>query len=139
MMVSNRKLPEEGSAIIPSDEGDKEMKEAYLRKVESRGLDYSTLSKKEKAQAVYELSQEYQYPIIRLIKVAGLSRSTYYYTRSKMNEPDPDFELKKLVSSIYHEYEGRYGYPRVQKELENRGHTVNRKKVYRIMKELGFS
>ncbi|GGD01095.1 IS3 family transposase [Pontibacillus salipaludis] len=138
-MVSKRKETEEGQPIKSSGDGDKEMKEAYLKKIDSMGSDHLTLSKREKAQAVYELSQEYQWPINRLIKVAGLPRSTYYYTRTKMNEPDPDFELKELVSSIYFEYEGRYGYRRVQKELENRGHTVNHKKVYRIMKELGFS
>ncbi|KGP92512.1 hypothetical protein N780_14050 [Pontibacillus chungwhensis BH030062] len=133
MAPKNEKLNKTPQEIDADIEG------AYLQKIRSMGSDNSILSKRERAQVVHELNCEYQFPINRLIKVAGLSRSTYYYTRSKMNEPDPDFELKELTSSIYYEYEGCYGYRRIQKELENRGHKVNHKKVYRIMKELGFS
>lgn len=45
---------------------------------------------------------------------------------------------KGLIRIIYEEHHGLYGYRRMRDELTNRGHTVNHKKVYRIMKELGL-
>lgn len=53
-----------------------------------------------------------------------------------MNESDPDEELKKKITAIYHEQDGKYGYRRIQNDLQNQGIHVNHKKVYRLMKEL---
>jgi putative transposase len=47
-------------------------------------------------------------------------------------------DLKSRITEIYHEHQGRYGYRRITDELHNEGHSVNRKKVYRIMRELGL-
>jgi threonine dehydrogenase-like Zn-dependent dehydrogenase len=55
-----------------------------------------------------------------------------------MNCPDKDTDLKSRISAIYHEHKGRYGYRRITDELHNEGHLVNRKKVQRIMRELGL-
>lgn len=46
--------------------------------------------------------------------------------------------MKSLISSIYHEHRGRYGYRRITLELRNRGNEINHKTVYRLMKELGL-
>ncbi len=73
-----------------------------------------------------------------LLKLADIPRSTYYYWVSTFDCPDKDAELKTLIQSIYHEHKGRYGYRRIQDELENKGHKVNHKKVQRLMKELGL-
>lgn len=40
--------------------------------------------------------------------------------------------------AIYNEHEGRYGYRCIRDELANIGQKVNRKKIQRIMKELGL-
>lgn len=55
-----------------------------------------------------------------------------------MNEPDPDHTLKEKIKKIYYKKDGKYGYRRIQNELENMGIHVNHKKVYRLMKELGL-
>lgn len=73
-----------------------------------------------------------------LIKLADISRSTYYYCVKQFNRPDKDAQLKILIQEIYDEHQGRYGYRRIRDELGNRGHKVNHKKVQRIMEELGL-
>jgi putative transposase len=57
---------------------------------------------------------------------------------STFDRPDKDADLMSLVTAIYHEHKGRYGYRRITDELYNQGHLVNHKKVQRIMGELGL-
>ncbi|GAB2541173.1 transposase InsO family protein [Gracilibacillus alcaliphilus] len=73
-----------------------------------------------------------------LLQLTEIPRSTYYYIVSKLELPDKDAELKKLIQAIHDEHQGRYGYRRIRDELWNQGHKVNHKKVQRIMKELGL-
>lgn len=85
---------------------------------------------------MYELRHEY--PVNKLCKIANIRRSTYYYGVKLMNQPDPDENWKKEITSIFVENKGRYGYRRVWSELKNRGYKINHKKVQRIMKILGL-
>lgn len=55
-----------------------------------------------------------------------------------MERPDKDTAIKALITAIYHEHKGRYGYRRITEELRNQGHSVNHKRVQRIMGELGL-
>ncbi|MEE5991390.1 MAG: IS3 family transposase [Lachnospiraceae bacterium] len=82
-----------------------------------------------------ELRQDY--PLALLLRISGLKRSTYYYVYSHMDE-DKDAQLKQLISDIFNENKGRYGYRRIDLELRNRGYTVNHKKIKRIMKQIGL-
>ncbi|PFA50724.1 IS3 family transposase, partial [Bacillus cereus] len=88
-----------------------------------------------KAQVIYELRHEF--PIKELLQLANIPRSTYYYWMKRFNRPDPNAEVKERIQAIYNEHDGCYGYRRIRDELMNRGHKVNHKKVYRLMKELG--
>lgn len=56
----------------------------------------------------------------------------------QFNRPDPNAEIKELIQDIYNEHNGCYGYRRIRDERMNRGHKINHKKVYRLMKELGL-
>ncbi len=67
-----------------------------------------------------------------------MPRSTYYYYLKRIKAPDKYKEIKELISAIYHENQGRYGYRRITIELHNRGHRINHKTVHRLMKELGI-
>ena len=69
-----------------------------------------------------------------LLRISGLKRSTYYYVYSHMDE-DKDAQLKQLISDIFNENKGRYGYRRIDLELRNRGYTVNHKKIKRIIQK----
>lgn len=79
----------------------------------------------------------HSYPLSLLLKISGLKRSTYYYVYSHMDD-DKDAQLKQLISEIFNENKGRYGYRRIDLELRNKGYTVNHKKVKRIMKQIGL-
>jgi putative transposase len=47
-------------------------------------------------------------------------------------------ELKELIAHLFKKFHERYGYKRITKELKKLGQSINHKKVYRIMHELGL-
>ena len=75
-----------------------------------------------------------------MCKCLNIHHSVYYYhcnhqTNSyKIANQKLDVEIKK----IYDESKGRYGYPKITKELENKGINVSQKRVARRMKFLGL-
>lgn len=71
-----------------------------------------------------------------LLKYVGMPRSTYYYYVKKSNKPDKYKTIKEVITAIYHENQGRYGYRRITMELHKRGHKINHKTVQRLMKIL---
>lgn len=76
--------------------------------------------------------------MIKMIKVADIARSTYYHIVNSWKQPDPDRKWKRRITFIYHRHKGRYGYRRITDVLKEKGHTINKKKVYRMMKQLGL-
>ena len=72
-----------------------------------------------------------------LLKLAGISKSNFYYHLNKLKQPDKYINIKGEIKSIYHENKGRYGYRRITLELRNRGIIINHKTVLKIMKQLG--
>ncbi len=80
------------------------------------------------------------YPIALLCRVFGVSRSGYYrWSKAKPSKRDKANEtLKHQVRAIYHEHKGRYGSPRVHRELKRRGQRVGRKRVARTMQQEGL-
>jgi putative transposase len=61
---------------------------------------------------VIELGQ--QYPVTRLLNVAGLASSTFYYQRGALTVEDKYADLKKTIREIYDRHKGRYGYRRIR-------------------------
>ena len=64
-----------------------------------------------------------------------LPRRCYYY---KKKEKSFDNALESRIGDICLEFPG-YGYRRVTKQLHREGWIVNHKKVYRIMREKGWT
>lgn len=85
---------------------------------------------------VSELRQKF--PLKVLLKVAHLSRSTYYYQLSKRDKDEKNKNLMQLITEIFNEHKGRYGFRRITLELRNKGFQVNKKKVRRLMGKLGL-
>jgi putative transposase len=79
-----------------------------------------------------------QHPLATLLKVAGLSRSTFYYQAKAQQSGDRYAELKASIAAIYERHKGRYGYRRITDELRNAGAVVNHKTVQRLMQLLGL-
>jgi putative transposase len=85
---------------------------------------------------VHELRQ--QFPVVRLLKLAGLPRSTFYHRHNASLRTDKDAQLKADIAAIYARHHGRYGYRRVTAEVRRAGQLVNHKLVQRLMGELGL-
>jgi putative transposase len=97
-------------------------------------LGKAKLSEKERVSIVAEL--RCQYSLDRLLKVAQMCRSTFYYHLKSLQKPDKYDEIKSLISNIFQEHKSRYGYRRITMELRNRGITINHKTVQRLMHSL---
>ena len=83
---------------------------------------------------MHELRQ--QYPVVGLLKLVGLARSTYYYQVSVLEAEDKDAELKAMIKAEFERHKGRYGYRRITAALRQLGKHVNHKVVQRLMGEL---
>lgn len=75
-----------------------------------------------------------------LCKCLNVSRSVYYYHQN--NKSNSYHEANKLLDEeiikIYESSKGRYGSPKITKELHNNGFKVSQKRVSRRMKVLGI-
>ncbi len=80
------------------------------------------------------------FPIAVLCKVLDVSRSGFYewFERDPSTRASDDKKLKVHVAAIYERSGGRYGSPRVHRELRAEGFSVSRKRVARLMTELGL-
>ena len=85
---------------------------------------------------VSELRQ--MFPLKFLLKIAHLSRSTYYYQFSKKDKDEKNKDLMQLIAEIFNDNKGCYGFRRITLELRNKGFLVNKKKVRRLMDKLGL-
>lgn len=72
-------------------------------------------------------------PVSKACFGIGVSRSSYYKMQNA-NTDEPDFDAICAIREIALEYP-YYGYRRITAELHRRIHTINHKKVLRIMKE----
>lgn len=70
-----------------------------------------------------------------LLKFANIPRSSFYYYRNKLKQPDKYAQVKDEIKKIYHENKGRYGYRRITLELKKQGYCINHKTVLKIMRQ----
>ena len=85
--------------------------------------------RREQIQSAHELCKA------RRCELLGVARSTAYYRPSPVSEQD--LMLMRLIDEIHLEYPF-YGSRRIRDELDTRGHRVNRKRVRRLMREMGI-
>jgi putative transposase len=80
---------------------------------------------------VHELRQSY--PVVALLSVVGLLRSTFYAWDAARKIPDKYAEAKELIKRIYDEHKGRYGYRRIALALRAHGIVLHANTVRRLM------
>nr|WP_254908661.1 IS3 family transposase [Halomonas citrativorans] len=107
---------------------------AYLKKL--KAASGQRASRAEKARVILELRQGH--PLAVLLKVAGLSRSTFYYQVRAQQLDDRHAGLKLRIHALYERHKGRYGYRRITAALRQAGERVNHKTVQRLMQNLGL-
>jgi len=76
----------------------------------------------------------------RLCKLFGVSRSGYYEWRARpvSTHRQHDLHLLTLISELHQGYRRAYGAARVHRELRHKGHACSRRRVNRLMRELGI-
>ena len=85
---------------------------------------------------VSELRQ--QFPLAMLLKVSGLSRSTFYYRSRARSAEAERLCLREAIRRVYYEHKGRYGYRRVTAAIRRSGTLVNHKAVQRLMQQMSL-
>ena len=71
----------------------------------------------------------------RRCELLGVARSTAYYRPKPVS--DEDLQLMRLIDEIHLELPF-YGSRRIRDELETKGYKVNRKRVQRLMRQMGI-
>ena len=79
-----------------------------------------------------------KYPFKMLLKIAGISKSVYYYYIDKKDIDEKNKDIIEKIKEIYYANKGRYGYRRITLELKNQGLNINHKKVQRLMKKFNL-
>ena len=86
-----------------------------------------------KREAVNVLMAEHRFGVTRACGLVSISRSLYRYVPR-----GADSDLKQRIEDIA-ALKRRYGYRRVYVRLRREGWQVNRKRVYRLYRELGLA
>ena len=93
-------------------------------------------------EVIYRFIDAYksEHRIATMARILGVSRSGYYAwkTRPLSCRARTDEVLKKEISSVHACHHGTYGAPRIHGELQRQGWKVSRKRVARLMRELGI-
>jgi putative transposase len=80
------------------------------------------------------------YSIMKMCRFLKVSRSGYYKwsERGESIHQQQDRELAKMIRAIFEQSKQRYGSPRIYDELSDLGIRCSRKRVARLMREMGF-
>jgi len=81
-----------------------------------------------------------EHSVATMCRVLGVSRSGYYAWLSRAPAPRAleDDRLKDRIRTIHRESRGTYGVPRIHAELAEADERVSRKRIARLMRDLGL-
>lgn len=77
-----------------------------------------------------------QHSLTRLLRAAGLARSTFYWQQAFGKKPDKYADDKQQILTLFHKHKGRYGYRRIALAVRREGSQLNHKTVQRLMQRL---
>ncbi len=81
------------------------------------------------------IDRTHSLPVIRQCQLLNLNRSTVYYQPLEVS--DEDLKLMRQIDEI-HLKRPFYGSRRIRDDLQDLGYPVNRKKVQRLMRQMGI-
>jgi transposase InsO family protein len=86
-------------------------------------------------------AEKAHYPIRLLCRCLAVSRSGYYAwrRRSPSARAQEDARLRVEIAASHSASRRTYGSPRILRDLREEGHRVSRKRVARLMRELGLA
>jgi putative transposase len=94
-----------------------------------------------KYRVIHETAKEHpNYSILKMCRILNVSRSGYYqwYKRGDSHHKKRDLELKEKILHIFNKHKQRYGSPRIHDELRDMDIRCGKKRVERLMRELGI-
>jgi putative transposase len=80
------------------------------------------------------------FPVTSMCRVLAVSSSGYWAWRKRAESPraQRDRELAERITKFHRDSHGIYGSPRIQADLREDGQAVGRKRVARLMRQLGL-
>lgn len=80
------------------------------------------------------------WPVSIQCRVLGLVPSGFYSWKRRPNAPRhrQDDECAVMIRRVFEQHHAIYGGPRITEELRALGHRINRKRVERLMREMGL-
>jgi|LSQX01.2.fsa_nt_gb transposase InsO family protein/transposase-like protein len=137
-------LPDDRDALVGELESLK--KQVYRQQMEldilhkaaeilkkNQGIGPRQLSNKEKTSLIDALRAKY--PLSELLAAVDLAKSSYFYQKEALSQPDKYVSLRTDIKAIFTANKRRYGYRRVHAVLKTKGITVSEKIVRKIMTE----
>jgi len=95
------------------------------------GIDYLTLTNRERTQVVDALRDAYSLP--ELLDALELARSSYFYHRTRLRVSDKYEDMRSAITEIFNGNRRCYGYRRIHAVLRRRDTTISEKVVRRLM------
>ena len=82
-----------------------------------------------------------KYRVKKMCRILKVSRSGFnkWSKRKNNNKSSADLFFKAQIKAIYDQSRQTYGYLRITQTLKNKGFVINKKKVARLMQEMGIS
>src|SRR5690348_10133090 len=92
-----------------------------------------------KYQFIEQHKQEF--PVVVMCQALDVSESGFYAWRKRpaSQHAREDAQLMQEIRQVFVTHRGRYGSPRIQRELKAQGWRVARKRVARLMREAALS
>ena len=84
---------------------------------------------------------KHDFPIVVMCNVLGVSESGFYAWRKRpvCERHREDAQLTQEIEQVYATHHGRYGSPRIHRELQDQGRRTSRKRVARLMHEAALT
>jgi putative transposase len=81
-----------------------------------------------------------EFPVSRLCAVLNIAESGYYawLNQAPSTRKQENRELQQSICTIWKQYRGVYGAPRIHAELQERGISTGHNRVARLMREAGI-
>lgn len=98
-----------------------------------KGINLLQLTNQEKTILIDALRNQFQ--LKELLQQLHLAKSSYFYQKRRLEQPDKYFKERQLIISIFNNNFCVYGYRRIHQTLKNLGKTLSEKIVRRIMVE----
>lgn len=91
----------------------------------------------------YQFIEQYkhEFPVVVMCQVLDVSESGFYAWRKRpaCQHTREDAQLTQEIRQVFGTHRGRYGSPRVHRELKDQGYRTSRKRVARLMREADIS